>query len=67
MYFEPNKKLLSKLDVTGFSVGDTILFCDECLWQTTSPGIGMKNKCPWCNKSPLSLSRVDDELIDLCT
>lgn len=64
MYINPNKKLLNKLDLTGFKVGDVILFC-ECLWQTHEPGIGMKNECPNCRKKGLEMCKIDNELIKL--
>ena len=67
MYIEPDEDLLSKLDVTGFKVGDVILFCSECLWQTHQPGIGIPNQCPICLKRGLSLSEVSQDLIILCS
>lgn len=64
MDVEPDRKVLSRLDTAGFSIGDQILFCPLCLWQTTQPAV-TKNKCPDCG-SDMHTTRVDSELLELC-
>lgn len=63
---EPDKNLLSRLDVKGVKVGDTIIFCPKCLWQAVNAAVA-NNVCPQCCiKQQLHMSKVDQELIDLC-
>ena len=59
----PNLGRLYVLDLTGFKLGESVLFCPQCTWQATEP-VGMKPVCPKCT-SPLHSVRVDETLIRL--
>ena len=54
---------LSKLNLTGFKIGDQILFCRECAWQAPEP-LAMKPICPDCGVS-LMVAVVSQELVDM--
>ena len=45
------------IDATGFTKGETILYCPKCAWQTKEH-CAMKPICPDCNE-PLRLWKVD--------
>lgn len=64
MNVSPNIPRLSKLDVSGFKIGETVLFCSSCDWQAFRIQVQV-NECPRCGEHGLSLSRIDQELIDL--
>ena len=61
---QPNIDILARINPAGFAIGDTIIFCPECWWQSESAG--MANQCPSCSeKGGLMLAKVDRELIEL--
>lgn len=65
MFIKPNVERLSKLDVANFKTGDTIVFCEQCDWQLNFVG-ALANTCPDCGYKTLSVTKVDEELINLC-
>ena len=62
MYMVPNEERLSKLDLSGISIGQTILFCPKCFWQIVD--VGMNPICPKCFHY-LHVTKVDQELFDI--
>jgi hypothetical protein len=60
-----NKDRLKCLSLLAFNIGQSILFCPECIWQAEGPGIAMGPICPDCG-ARLHLITVDDELISMC-
>ena len=63
MFLIPNKHRLRLLNLSGFKIGEQVLFCPDCDWQADQP-LAMKPVCPKCNAS-LHVSRIDEELVEL--
>ena len=59
----PDITRLGQLDLSGFGLGDQILFCPVCPWQASGPQ-GQAPFCPACS-TRLHLTKVTPDLIAL--
>lgn len=62
MYIEANiEDLKEYLDLENVKMGDEIIYCPRCYFQTIN--VGMKNECPDCGKF-LMIVKANEELLN---
>jgi hypothetical protein len=60
---KPDLPRLRDLCLLGFKLGDTVLYCPDCMWQAFEHQ-GMRPVCPDCGAN-LHYAKVDPELVEL--
>ena len=63
MDIRPDPVRLAQLDLSGFVLGDSVLFCPVCPWQAPGPQ-GQAPFCPDCH-TRLHITKVTPDLIAL--